>query len=406
MLKRILIIFVGILLLSFWFFNIFLSHICRFGYLVHGDSYVYPHNGKSFIVPLDNGNLLFLGENMHESLKEESCSISSTPKFLPSEVYNIKTGKFEKFDMPSDFLYLPMGIMLKDNKLFLPFAAPLNNVDMYKDGSVCWVQYNYFAVVDLDTKRLIQMKHKKIDEKYDMAPEYTTSVLLNNGNVLVLDFYNNKFELYNPKLNAYKLLYIKLEANKFYSYATSLGDKVLLLGGGNADYNKVLELDPTRENLKPVGKVRLRYDQTIKMLSNGNFVLFGGVSDNSTDVREVELYDVLTNKSKVITRLKKQHSLNFGLNFLSGDLIDDSLLLVSGGNRLYYPFYYESTDSEIVNVETGKVYSGPKLYMHDAFHSIIRLKNGNLLIVPIYRRTDSKKSDRQVEVFKLRKGNR
>ena len=152
--------------------------------------------------------------------------------------------------------------------------------------------------------------------------------------------------------------------------------------------------------------MRLRDDQTIKMLSNGNFVLFGGVSDNSTDVREVELYDVMTNKSKVITRLKKQHSLNFGLNFLSGDLIDDSLLLVSGGNRLYYPFYYESTDSEIVNVETGKVYSGPKLYMHDAFHSIIRLKNGNLLIVPIYRRTDSKKSDRQVEVFKLRKGNR
>lgn len=60
MLKRILIIFVGILLLSFWFFNVFLSHICRFGYLVHGDSYVYPHNGKSFIVPLDNGNLLIV----------------------------------------------------------------------------------------------------------------------------------------------------------------------------------------------------------------------------------------------------------------------------------------------------------------------------------------------------------
>ena len=113
-------------------------------------------------------------------------------------------------------------------------------------------------------------------------------------------------------------------------------------------------------------------------------------------VNEIEIYNNKANKSKIIARFNEKRKYEQNKTSFSGNTINNKLFLITGGVRGEYPFRIIKKSSEIVDLNTGNIYKGPKMKKAHAYHQMVKLKKGNILIFD--------NNNRKTELFKIRKG--
>lgn len=373
----------------------------KFGYFIKGPQMKYEHDGD--ILKLEDGNILILGSNSHKSPYKNRWSINDL-KILetPSELYNVLENKFEEFYLPANIAYWSNGILLKNNKLLLTFAYDPKSPIKYTEYATSKKRtapfpYDSMAIVDLKTRKVEKMYRKKINLKYEPRQKSTQFTLLGNGKVLIIDFKNKAAEIYNPETNTSKLLNIKIDKEANSVVVAKGKDKALIFGAteltGSERFklnyfsnDTVEEYNDSTETLKPVGQTILRRSYpTITQLTNNKILITAGQIYSQgidyTDVREIELYDIENNTSKIIVQMKEQRT-NFVLtpNFASSPL-NEHYILITGGIFGGYPFYGVRRSSVIIDSKQREILKGPDMRYRWANHKMINLNNGNILLV-------------------------
>lgn len=155
-----------------------------------------------------------------------------------------------------------------------------------------------------------------------------------------------------------------------------------------AIYDNVYEYDYVTEELKHARKITKRDIPYIKKVSDDKIVIIGGTkpNENFTKLSEIEVYDINTNESKVISNMRIERCTNGWKSGFDVDLFDKKYLFIIGGKCPVEKVYGIKTDkragtqSEIVNLETNANYLGPKVDEVYLGQNIIKLNNDNLLI--------------------------
>lgn len=312
----------------------------RFGYFIKGPIMQYTHN-KSDIITLNDGNILVFGTNDYRISK--NTQIAKLVRQIPFEIYNPDENKFINYKFPIDFAYLPKGLLLNDNKLLLTFVYD------YKKTNVNF-PYSSMAIVNLETKKFENIIQKKINKQYKPNLENTSFTLLNNGEILIIDFENQISEIYNYKNNSSKVLNIKV--NKQYGSKVIAHDKNKALIFDNS--GNVQEFDASTLKFKVLGKYSGRENGILKRINSNEILLLGGneypfsftvPSDNG---QEIEIYNTKTNTSKVICKLQKKRNYDYRNKISSFALapINNRYYLISGGQAgsPTWSFHLKSTE--------------------------------------------------------------
>lgn len=346
----------------------------RFGYFIKGPIMQYTHN-KSDIITLNDGNILVFGTNEYRISK--NTQIAKLVRQIPFEIYNPDENKFINYKFPIDFAYLPKGLLLNDNKLLLTFVYD------YKKTNVNF-PYSSMAIVNLETKKFENIIQKKINKQYKPNLGNTSFTLLNNGEILIIDFENQISEIYNYKNNSSKVLNIKV--NKQYGSKVIAHDKNKALIFDNS--GNVQEFDASTLKLKVLGKYSGRENGILKRINSNEILLLGGneypfsftvPSDNG---QEIEIYNTKTNTSKVICKLQKKRNYDYRNKISSFALapINNRYYLISGGQAGSPTWSFHLKSTEILDLKNNKTIKGPNMKSAHFNHKMIPLKNGDILI--------------------------
>jgi len=377
----------------------------RFGYFIDGPDMLYEHDGD--VLRLDDGNILILGSNRHESPYKDRWSMSDLKIMeTPSEIYNVSENKFEKFDMPTNIVYWPYGILLKNNKLLLTFAYDPNGSIKYTEYStngrrVAPFPYDSMAIVDLKTRKVEKMCRKKINLKNEPFRSISKFTLLGNGKVLIIDFNTNLAEIYNPETNTSKLLDVKID--KFaYSSVVAYGDNKALIFGdtkklvGNLK-DTVEEYDDTTETIKVVGEVLKRSQGEVVKVSSDKVIIMGGSKHENE--QKVEIYDMQSNEVKFEPKMHTLRSFGGSSTSFIGAPLNDRYFLITGGiHRRFLGYSYEES-AEMLDLHNGKIYEIPDMKKRFAFHKMIKIGD-NLMVLDNRKSFPVTNSRRRTQIFK------
>ena len=358
----------------------------RFGYFTEGPKLAYEHFGD--VLKLDNGNVLLLGSNSHTNPHKDNWNINELViSEVPSEIYNAESNNFEIFKLPNTIAYKPKGILLGNNKLLLTSAYNHNDKKYPKYGSNMPKPYPYdsIALINLDTNKVEKMLQKKLNRNKKPSDEIEAT-LLDNGNVLLVEPYNGA-ELYNPKLNTSVLL-----KNWNFEKGSLIPDKegrVLIFcanteNSSTEEYANVYEFDTKTQTFKSIGKTLRRINPLVMKINNNEILLMGSANWLRSE-KLIEIYDTRTNTSRVVANFiepKKRRTVFYPHKpAFAAAATGKSYILITGGTNGSFPLtkFYDSI--EVLNTKTGKIYKGPKMKRKIAYHKMIKLNNGNLLVV-------------------------
>ena len=386
----------------------------RFGYFVEGPELKYQHSWAD-VLKLENGNVLILGQNAHSCPTQEACKDNIMPVVeIPSEIYNAKTNKIEELRLPNNIRYQAKGILLKDNRLLLTHAYdPSDNSypkvkkvgETIKDIDLPYL-YDSMAIVNLDVLKVERVLKKKINQKHLPNYKWTSFTLLENNKILIIDFSNNTMEICNLENNTSKILSNTKINKEFGSVVIAKGkNKALIFGPTKLQYDNytdlkygesddVLEYNDETEIIKPVGKVMRRDFPLIKKINNNELLIMGGDFKGKWDLREIEKYNLDSNSSQVIAKLKQERSFETTTKASSfnGTLIDDRYFLIAGGSFGGKPLEITRKSTEILDLQNFTIIEGPKMHRRQANYKIITLNNGNILLIGSKYIADSKKN--------------
>ncbi len=395
----------------------------RFGYFVEGPELKYEHRDAD-VLKLENGNVLILGQNAHSCPTRETCKDDIMPVIeVPSEIYNAKTNKIEELRLPNNIRYQAKGILLKNNRLLLTHAYDPSNDsypkvkkvgELLKDIKQPYL-YDSMAVVNLNTLKVERVLKKKINQKYIPDYKWTNFTLLENNKVLIIDFLNNAIEICNLESNASKILPNTKINKEFGSVVITKGkNKGLIFGPTKLPHKKysdlkygeldnVLEYDDATETVSTVGKVMRRDFPLIKKINNNELLIMGGDFRGKWDLREIEKYNLDSNSSEIIAKLKQERNFEITTKASSfnGALIDDRYFLIAGGSFGGKPLEITRKSTEILDLQNFTITEGPKMHRRQANYKMITLNNENILLIGGKDIGNSKK----IQVFKnLKRG--
>lgn len=379
----------------------------RFGYFIDGPEMNYSHKKLTEVLTLNDGNILIPGSNCHANLRDYGGINDMEITETPFEIYDIEKNKFTTFKLGASIAYQPMGLLLKNNKLLLTFAYDYKD-SKYSNYSLKMQSpypYDSMAIVNLNNKKIEKIIPKKINKHNQPDFKNTSFTLLGNGKIFIIDFSNKIAEIYNPENNSSEILNIKINKGLGSKVIAKGNSKALIFGPTNLSSpsyyfeDSVEEYDDTNKTIKPVGKTLRRKYPSILAISQDEIIISGGEINTSqktyNTVNEIEIYNTKTNKSKIIARFKEIRKYKPNANSFSGNLINNKLFLITGGVSGESPFGIIKKSSEIVDLETGKIYKGPKMKSVHAYHQMVKLKKGNILILD--------NNNRKTELFKIRR---
>jgi len=396
--------------------------LSRFGYFVEGPELKYEHRDAD-ILKLENGNVLILGQNAHSCPTQEACKDNIMPVVeVPSEIYNAKTNKIEELRLPNNIRYQAKGILLKNNRLLLTHAYdPSDNRypkikkvgELTKDIKPPYL-YDSMAIVNLDTMRIEKVVKKRINEKHIPDYKWTSFTLLKNNKILIIDFSNNLIEIYDLEKNTSKILSNTKINKNFGSIVVPIdANKALIFGSTrlrseedpNLEYGElddVLEYDDKTEVINPVGKVIRRDFPLVKKINNNEILIMGGSFDGKWDLREIEKYNIATNNSEIIAKLRQERDFEittYATSF-NGALINNRYFLIAGGSFGGKPLEITRKTTEILDLQDSSIIRGANMYKRQANYKIMPLENGNILLIGSKDLTNSRK----IQIFKNLKG--
>lgn len=419
----------------------------RFGYFVSGPVINNPTEDDPLhsigqALKLQSGDVIILGSNDHKSPYKNSWSIDNLViKEDFSQIYNHKKNLFEYFKLPNNIVYWPEGMMLDNNRLLLTFAYNLNgNIKYSEYGSNMEPPYPYdsIAIINLQAGKVEKILRKKINK--DKQPYRNSAIftLLGNRKLLITDNSNNGYiEIYNLETGLSKL--IKNPHLKNIEAVIAKGEnKALMFGQTMVSENKykyvefrgeldgVLEYDDTNETIRPVGKALWRSRFFAKKASKDKIIIFGGKIEakcpnskkvylnggnsgtytikppcDTYDIREIEIYDTNTNKSKIVAELM-QGRMTYQETTFNGMPLNDRYFLFAGGEKYSQGSVLmqgRHKTTEVLDLKTGKIYKGPEMKMGISNFDMTKLNNGDILITKTGRIYDG----RSTQIFKTEK---
>ena len=359
----------------------------RFGYFVDGPRMKYLHSNAD-ILTMEDGNILIIGTNHNYPYNK----VSNSQIKIPFEVYNSKNNKFKQFNIIDDsILYLPKGILLKNNKLLLTYVK--NNKENTSSDTIRNKSHFYdsMALVNLKTKQIENIISKQIS-KVSLQNEIPIIQRLNNENIVLLS--GNFMEIYNKNNKTTTLLNFKI--NKHFPHIIPYGEAQALIFGEDIvsdqkitqmfyrSMDSVLLYDDTSRTLKNVGQVLRRENPYYIKLNNDKILIIGGqinlATKNYNKVKEIELYDINEHTSKIIAKLNVERKYKYPGN-ISGIDIDKNHCLILGGYSGQPPLDFHRRTTEIIDLDNGNVFNGPQLPYAIGNASLIKLNNGNFLII-------------------------
>ena len=378
----------------------------RFGYIFKGPRTTY-HKIRSDDVffKLKDGNIFILGENTGDDYS--SYLYEKEDRIRPSEIYNVEKNKIEPVSFPMNIKYYDNNaILLEDNRLLLILAYD-PNLPEYKNGKA--YPYDSMAVINLNNMTIEKMIKKKINAKMaektdDQNKPFPNmgSVYLGNNKVLISSA--SQTEFFDIDKGTSKILKDRKPEKGFRVCIPTKENKMLIFVisstfNNNALYDNVYEYDYLTEEQKLVGKIKKRDIPYIKKISDDKIVIIGGTNpkERFTKLSEIEVYDINTNESKVISNMLVERCTYGSKSGIEAALFNKKYLFIIGGVCSVEKVYGIKTDkrasfqSEIVDLSTNKNYLGPKIKKVRYGQKIISLNDGNLLIA---------RRDGNIQIFK------
>lgn len=374
-------------------FSAFNLKQCQFGYFIKGPIMQHTHN-KSDIITLNNGDILILGTNEYKVSK--NSKLPKLVKQIPFEIYSLNENKFIDYKLPIDLAYLPKGLLLNNNQLLLTFASDLKTTN---------ISYSSMAIINLQTKKIEKIIPKKINKQFEPNYENTNFTLLNNGEILIIDFKNQISEIYNPQTNISKILDIKFDKQYVSKVIAQGKNKALIFD----NYGNVQEFDASTKKLKVVGKYSGRENSILERINSNEILLLGGneypfsFTVPHGNGQEIEIYNTETNTSKVICKLQKKRNYNYRNKISSFAVtpINNRYYLISGGQSNSTVWSIQLKSTEILDLKNNKIIKGPNMKSPHFNHKMVPLKNGDILI---FDNQYDYHFSQSTEIFKVRKG--
>ena len=343
---------------------------------------------------LNENEVFFLGSNRPEfpDIRGEQWVYNMPVTEKPSEIYNLDNNTHEMVHLPNEILYQPDGLLLNDDKLLLVNASktkklPKDNIGINgTDFSI----YKTLILIDLKSNKIIQTYDKKINKKYEPNQQYTSYTLLNNGKILIIDFENKIAEIYNPKQNDSIIVDFPYNKNKKNVVLPYKQEQALIFGQTKNNYNDsdtVIIYDDKNKTFKEFGHTYRRSNPYIISLDGNKYLILGGIIYNphnamNLDVREIEIFDANTGTYEIINQLPYVMHYNWkkDMNSFAVAPINDRYILLTGGDKSYYPFVKVLKSSLIIDTEKNAIKRGPNLKYPLSSHQMLQLKNGKILI--------------------------
>ena len=385
------IIFLSIIVLIGLFYTLnFIKEIpnYKFGYITESKALKYNrYQLHRYIFELNDGNILLLGRNMPSSYPGISdCKYCVNAKFIPSEIYNIKTNTIKEITFPSNIYYIGNGILLKNNKLLLTHAYEFNKPE-YKENRA--YPYDSIAVINLDNMTVEKVIKKELNKTYKPFPNSFALLFGNNKVLLSQDVKREVIDLNN---NTSKILKdFDLPHKSFNAIIPSKDEKLLLFNRtykNDGEFDYVYEYDYLTETIKRVGKVMKRNNDFTKKISDDKIVILGGrhPEQNFKRYNEIEIYDINTNESKIVSNMIIDRCPTADDGF-DAALFAGRYLFMAGGKCRLETVYGIKTDknaavrTEILDLETLNHTLSYKTAYSQRHQTMITLSNGNVLIL-------------------------
>ena len=349
----------------------------RFGYFTEGPKLAYEHFGD--VLKLENGNVLILGSNSHFCKSSNDCKDNIMPVVnFPCLIYDAKSFSVKQIEFPTDILYQPKGILLKNNKLLLTHVYNPNDTSInypkirkiYNSVDTPQAppyQYDSMAILNLNTLKIEQIIKKEINRIYRPNWFYgETFTLLDNDKILIIDFNNSIIETYDLKTNTTKILPIKIR-NEAYSKVFATSGGTALIFGKNLDehdkgYNIIYKYDDKTQSITPAGKAINRHSATVKQINNYEFIIFGGNTKKHIDADTIEVFNAKNAKTSVLCKLKKRRlALRQHVDLPDSAKISSRHILIVWGHKPGYGLSGFEKTSEIIDIKSGSSFLGPKL---------------------------------------------
>lgn len=344
----------------------------QFGYFIKGPIMQHTHN-KSDIITFNNGDVLILGTNEHRV--SENSKLPKLVKQIPFEIYS-----------------------LNDNKLLLTFVCDLKKTNTN-------FSYSSMAIINLKTQKIEKIIPKKINKQYEPNYDNTSFTLLNNGEILIIDFENQISEIYNPKTNISKILDLKID-KQYGSKVIAQGKNKALIFGNSEN---VQEFDASTQKLKIVGKYSGRENLILERINSKEILLFGGnkypfsFAVQPDNGQAIEIYNTENNTSKIICNLQGKRNYDYRNKISSFDIapINDRYYLISGGLSGSPTLKFQLKSTEVLDLKNNKIIKGPNMKSTHFNHKMIPLKNGNILV---FDNQYDYSFSQSTEIFKAWKG--
>lgn len=372
--NRKLILSIIILSISVISIYLFKTYASNFGYIKNGADITFTNNKEQVkAYKLNDNEILFLGKNT-----DTTNNIS-----VPTEIYNIENNTIKLLNFPN-ILYQSNGILINKDKLLLLNASK-------QPSKVNKSFFNTIVLIDLTNNKEVQFYDKKINRTHNSNIEQISYTLLNNGNVLIIDFKNKIAEVYNPNLNTSITLNFAFDKNRKNVILPFNKDQALIFGQTNNNYDfmdTVIIYDDKNKTFQEFGHTIRRTNPYIIPLKNNEFLIIGGtihMSHNAQiyDIRDIEIFDANTGLSKIVNKLPKSLKYDYRTdrNSFAIARINDRYILITGGKYGVAPFEKYWKNSFIIDTEDKyTIKKGPNLKYPLASHQMLQLKTGKILI--------------------------
>ena len=310
-----------------------------------------------------------------------------------SEIYDPKTKKcrFIKNDFVLSHLY--RAILLEDGNVLI--TAGISN----QNSIIFNTQKESFTYID-------RFNNKRID--YSL-------ILLKNGDILVtggISSDENSYktaksaEIYNPQTEQFTLIGNMNIARKNHKMILLNDGRVLILGGGyelsgkNSDWKRVYNAEiynPVTNKFTLIDEIKMQNAKISKnggaarrdvnvaelqlepeyasLLKNGKVIIIERKSYYDFSRLYIVEFDPNTNKFKNVNQIQIPKN-DYGIGFF-----DDGRILTVGGHNHFSLGEKIYKSAELINLYTGEIKKLPNIGEPMLYTKVIRLKNGNFLIV-------------------------
>jgi len=240
-------------------------------------------------------------------------------------------------------------------------------------------------VLDVEGSEFFDSKTSKF---YKIKPNITnmpmnnfSSILLENGNILIIGLDGEKARIYDPEKNNFKLT-DKMTCKRLEPEMLKLKNGNILILGGDKNNISIEIYDYKNNKFYNAGylqiKRRGRYTRTgykATLLNNEKILITGGYDDKNNVVKTVEIYDLATKKSTILKNEFCQR----------GDKYYYKAILLQNGNVLFIGGFIEQNGKNIENAELFNLTNNHFITIGKSKYSrigsdMVLLKSGNVLI--------------------------